>query len=481
MPAGTVAAVPVDLLALPARTHEPDLRARSAAAGVDGRLGAAVVAHVDRSRALGAQAAAVGLAFLAAGGPVGALALRVGRIDADGAAAVLAAALGLPLVGDDVIRRPDVDPMPIAWLAAAIGPVTMAELARTHPHLVGPVDGMPPTLRYEANRMLAGGGWGDRQLLFVDPAQGLAAEVLGDLTGADHVAVVVPGMGNTLEDFHVVLAKAEALRSAAAALHPPESLAVVAWLGYQSPGVPDVVLDDAARAGAPELVRLVAGLALAAPAATRTVIGHSYGSLVAGRALRGGLDADAVVLTGSPGVQADTAAELGDTPVYALRAPGDYVAWSEHFGPDPAGPDFGATRLSTGGVAGHGGYFDDGTAALRNLALVAVGRAGEASVVTPGRFERAVDAADDVHEILVEAQTDRVQDAAGAVAGTMSWFSDEVEQLLPQPVGDAVDDAQRIGGQLLEVANGFVDLTQRVTSPDLLGDVVGDAWAAFSD
>lgn len=478
MPSEVVAAVPVDLLALPARTHDADAAVRAAAAGIDDDLRAAVLAHVARSRCLMGRAATVGAALLAAGGGAGALALALSASGPPSEpAGVLAAALGLPETGDGIVRRPDIEPAAVAWLAAALGPAALAALARSHPHLIGPVDGMPVEVRYEANRILAGGG---DHLLFVDPARGRAAEVVGDLATADHVAVVVPGMGNTLERFDRVRAKAEALVSAAAALDPPESLAVVAWLGYDSPGVPSVVLDDAARAGAPDLVRLVEGLAVTAPAASRTVIGHSYGSVVAGRAAALGLDVDAVVFTGSPGVLADGAGALGPAPVYALRAPGDYVSWSEHFGPDPSGPDFGATRLSTGTVTGHVGYFDDGTDSLRNLALVATGRAAEATVVRPGRAERAVDRVDDVHERAVERPVDEVQAMASEVAGRVSWLADEVEDRLPTPVAGSIDRAQTAAGRLFEVANRFVDLTQRATSPDLVGDVVGDAWQAVS-
>jgi hypothetical protein len=512
MPPVTVAAVPLDLLDLATRTAEPDHRARAAVVALDARLaaagrsgtalGAAVTAHVGRARALAGRTAATGLAFLAAGGPAGTLALVLhlahpaGVADPEAAAAALAEALGLPAGGDGQMRRTGVDPLHVSWLAAAIGPSTLAQVARAHPHLIGPVDGMPVDLRYEANRLLAlrGAVAADaigahdraaalrdlaaphRRLLFVDAARGQAAEVLGELTGARHVAVVVPGMGNSLEGFAVVRAKAEALRSAAAALDPPASLAAIAWLGYASPGVPDMVLDDAARAGAPALVQLAGGVAVVAPTATMTVVGHSYGTLVTAHALRDGLDVDAVALTGSPGVRADDAEDLGETPVYALRAPGDYVALLERFGTDPTDPDFGATRLATGEFVGHRGYFDEGTESLRNLALVATGRAAEATVVRPGWGERAFDVAEDARTLVVETPVDLAQDAVGGGAGILSWLADEAEERLPDPVARVVDGTQDTAGVVLEVGDGLVDLGQRLTSPDLYGDLAGDAW-----
>jgi hypothetical protein len=446
---GTVAAVPVDLVAFPGRTEAADGDLEAAAGALPWPIGAAVVGHARRARDLAARTGAVGLAFLAAGGPAGFLALAVtGRpVDAAEAAGILGRSSGAP-------------PMAVAWLAAAFGPAVLAELARTRPELVGGLDGMPLETRFEANRELARRAGldeladPDRHLLLLDVAGGRIAEVVGDVATAEHVAVVVPGMGNDLEHFDVVLDKADAMRRTAAGLDPPEDLAVVAWLGYDSPTV-DVLWDGAAAGGGPALVRLVDGLAMANPTATRTVVGHSYGTLVTGVALRSGLDVDAVVLTGSPGVGAGSARELGDTPIYAERAPGDYVSYSEHFGPDPTGPDFGATRLATGDTAGHSGYFDEGGEALRNLTLVAVGRAGAATVLRPGWLETAVDAVDDVHEVTAEAPVDAAQellDVLGGLAG--------------------------VPDELLDLGDGVVDLGQRLTSPDLWGDVVIDAWGA---
>lgn len=459
---GRVSAVPLELLDMAPRTAGPDADVRVAGARLAAlapALAAATVAHAGRARELAHQAAGVGAAFLLAGGAAGALALAWwsagGGPLADGAALV-AAALGLDPRPGGRIERPGVDPRVVAAVAAMLGPAALDRLAATHPHLVGPVDGMPLAARYAANRRIAlDAGLDDlaapgRQLLYLDPVRGHVAEVLGDAARAEHVAVVVPGMGNELERFDVVLRKADALRAAAADLDPPADVATVAWLGYDSPTF-DVVLDDAARAGGPPLQRLVDGLATTNTAdATLTVVAHSYGSLVAGHAMRAGLDADAVAVTGSPGMGADRSADLGDAPVYALTAPLDAVAMTERFGVDPADTDFGATALATGAVF-HSGYFDAGSTSLRNLALVAAGRPEEATRVEPSAFDRAFEVLDDVHHRVVGAPVD----AAQAVVA-------------------------RVGGNGVEVANAVVDLAQRLTSPDFLGDALDDAWELVS-
>lgn len=505
-PAITVSAVPFELLGLRERTEQPEAAARASAFGLDaflaaaGRtpgLGTAVRDHLRRTGKLADDAAAAGMALLLAGGDAGALALALHAsglrlVGSSAAAIVLAGALGLDAEGAGV-ERPNVDPQVVAALVAALGEATVATVARTHPHLIGPVDGMPIHLRYEANRILAERAADrfdllglhrradvlrdlaapGRQLLYVDPGRGHAAEVVGDLSTASAVSVVVPGMGNELEHFDVVLDKAVALRDAAAALRPGEELVTVAWLGYDSPGVPEFVLDDAARAGGRHLARFLDGLTAGGldADATRTVIGHSYGSVVTGFALRDGVDVDAVAVTGSPGMGASSASELGDTPIYALGAQLDPVAAIERFGTSPTDDDFGATELSTGSGRWHAGYFDDGSVALTNLALVATGRAAEASR-PPASFASGFNELVEDLRGMQERPVDDVQRLLEEGAGVASDLTDWTEGFLPDPVAEVVDATQDAAGVAFEVGNGLVDGVQRVTSPGFWGDLI---------
>ena len=119
----------------------------------------------------------------------------------------------------------DPDPTAVAAFFKGLDPAVAEALAREHPELVGNLDGAPIPLRYTANaeaiedeiaRLRAAGvpdsdsrlrklielDDPDRRFLLFDPAgDGRAAEVFGDLTTARHVAVVVPGMNNDLNNF----------------------------------------------------------------------------------------------------------------------------------------------------------------------------------------------------------------------------------------------------------------------------------------
>ncbi|WP_440900238.1 alpha/beta hydrolase [Actinosynnema sp.] len=204
-------------------------------------------------------------------------------------------------------------------------------------------------------------------------------EVLGDLASAAHVAVVVPGSDVTEAGFdRTVGAMARAVRAEA----DRPDLAVVAWLGYETPsgvGV-DAASGRLARTGARALADHVATL----PGRVHLLC-HSYGTVVCGLAARElagrGVPVADVALTGSPGVRAGSAAELGaGTRVWAGRADADWIGRVPNtrlldlgHGPDPADPEFGARALPTGGVTAHDGYYAPGTESLRALARVAVG------------------------------------------------------------------------------------------------------------
>ena len=73
----------------------------------------------------------------------------------------------------------------------------------------------------------------DRHFLLFDPAgDGRAAEVFGDLTTARHVAVVVPGMNNDLNNF--TGGDAEKVQHQASQFDP-DQVATIQWLGYDTP------------------------------------------------------------------------------------------------------------------------------------------------------------------------------------------------------------------------------------------------------
>lgn len=232
----------------------------------------------------------------------------------------------------------------------------------------------------------------DRQFLAYDPSNGSrVVEVFGSLVEADHVAVLVPGMTNS--EFNHERGLAE---SARALQRDDRDVAVVAWLGYDTPGsgpfgtgmlTLEAVSDDFAVEGAAELAAFVAWLRKRRADAHVTVIAHSYGSVVAAiAAARHGLPADDLVVVGSPGVPVGSATDLKLNPgatVWAGLAPWDpidelagLVAPGEGLvhGTNPVDPRFGAVILDFDDSSGHGGYFDDeGVAVLTAVVTGAVG------------------------------------------------------------------------------------------------------------
>ncbi len=302
-------------------------------------------------------------------------------------------------------------------------------------------------------------------ILFLDPSgDGRIIEVYGDLETATKVAVVVPGIESTLAN------EARSLRQSAKHLYDEaramgdDDVAVVAWLGYDTPGLLGAPFEANAAVAARDLAAFVRNLDLGS-SVTTTVVAHSYGSLVTGIALRDfGLTVDNVVVLGSPGMDANRASELhlGPTHLYALRAPFDIVGWSEHFGRDPSDPRFGSTRLATGtgdhAPSGHSSYFDTGTVSLHNVAAVVARRPDLLAVHYPSRAERAADAVDDLWGVAVRRPVDDIQRIVDDVAG-----------IVPA------------AGTVIDAADQLIDLGQRVTSPDLWENVAEDVWQTLRD
>ncbi|WP_327381054.1 alpha/beta hydrolase [Streptomyces sp. NBC_01207] len=294
-------------------------------------------------------------------------------------------------------------PREVAAFFAGLDDAARRQLLRSHPLVVGNLEGAPLPLRYEANRIaVAATGKAryaslaapDRQILAFDPrGRGQVAEVFGDLEHAEHVSVIVPGSDNDAATYDAPrgpytgpAGMARALREATgngsgSGSGSGGATAVVAWIGYTTPV--GVGLDAAdgrlARAGAARLARFTAGLdAVGAP--DPVLFCHSYGSVVCGLAARH-TDAADLVAFGSPGMRADTAAALGTgARVWAARGPSDWIADVPNVefagighGADPTSAAFGARRVPAADVQGHTGYFMPGTQSLAAFATIAEG------------------------------------------------------------------------------------------------------------
>ncbi len=283
------------------------------------------------------------------------------------------------------------------------------------------------SLRFPSNaaRSLAQGS--DRQFLRVDAEDhGAVVEIFGDLSRAAHIAVIVPGMTNSLADYDpTTRIKGQDLAAAMGELDP--NVAVVAWLGYRTPdfsisGLLEGAGSDRARVGARDLLSDLELIRRMAPQAHLSLVGHSYGSVVVGETLLSEkmrtrvdrLAIEDVAVVGSPGMNTSSRRALGhlDTSVWAARVTGttarvridrsalwmlpvpgvlpfrvgpiglgplvvtppfprDVVPFAPFHGEDPSAKGFGAKGFSVAGAVNHSTYFVPGTLSLENLARIA--------------------------------------------------------------------------------------------------------------
>ncbi|XVV13517.1 alpha/beta hydrolase [Actinoplanes sp. CA-131856] len=350
------------------------------------------------------------------------------------------------------VARPDctASPAEVHKWWAGLSPAQRQWLLVTEPGVPAGLDGVPAADRDVANRLLldnrraeidraiadARGGDRDRlrevrdglaalsdrladgdgpraYLLRLDLAgEGRAVVALGDPDRAANVLTQVPGMTADLASFGGELSRAERVATRAAELGPRVASSAVLWLDYDAPDF----VDEAARprqaeAAAPVLRRFQEGLRAGheGPPARQTVLGHSYGSLVVGRAAAGpGIDADSVVFVGSPGVGVDSASDLHPRSgeVWSSTARNDVIQWAAvapdglardlatagavpvvgpwlafgrpeddlWFGRNPSDPGFGA-RVFDSAPKGHVGYWDPGNPALDTMAAITIGTA----------------------------------------------------------------------------------------------------------
>ncbi|MFF1408834.1 alpha/beta hydrolase [Streptomyces sp. NPDC058289] len=302
---------------------------------------------------------------------------RSGRLRRTLLAGIVAAAVVLPVSAAASPNVPAPAPAVLGESAAlpdrfAANLANLSEAART-------AENAGRTGRAAKLRAMEAGG-GARFLVFDGRGKGRAIEVFGDLESADRVAVLVPGSDTTLDTYQRFRAGAVALAQRLRAEHPRS--AVVAWLGYDTPGTvsPAVLTTGRADEAAAELGSFLPRLArLAAPQARLSLLCHSYGSVVCARTGTGSEVTD-MALFGSPGTGADSAAHLPTRArVWAGRGGADWISSVPHvrvggigFGTDPVDPAFGALPFAAGS-GGHSDYLKPGTESLNSLAGIVLG------------------------------------------------------------------------------------------------------------
>jgi hypothetical protein len=299
-------------------------------------------------------------------------------------AATLAPQPAAPIPGLLLARSPT----ELAQWWSGLSTSTREEVIARAPEVVGQLDGLPAWARDEANRLYLDRVLSDPEAEGRDAAEAVAREIAdreaagevvqlyqfvpeddlvalatGDLDTADAVAVVVPGIFTTpVDDLDDLADDATAISEAAVAAAPGMAVASIAWLGYRTPqALAPAATTHTAKVGGRALAAALDGLnAMRGPDPARTtVVAHSYGTVVTDHAAAapGPLQADVLVLNGSPGLDR-SAAELEVDEVYEATSASDYVTWLELHGEQTWESSFGAVSLPTAWNMGHTGYYD---------------------------------------------------------------------------------------------------------------------------
>jgi pimeloyl-ACP methyl ester carboxylesterase len=328
----------------------------------------------------------------------------------------------------------------VSSLWSSLDAASRSRLSSAAPRLVGSLDGFPAGVRNAANRLwvsqsvdqlkkqlptVAGRAVAEsdqhdlhmltmlqqalkptkngppRSLLSADPSgEGKAVIVLGNIQTADYVTYMVPGMFYTVDgqlgawtgDAADLYAQQVAWLKRLSATDPADAhktVAVVAWMGYQTPDLTNIGSLDLAYQARDALSSSVEALQQqrAGHLPYLTIVAHSYGSTAALMALtQYDFSVNALVLVGTPGSAAQSVKDLHVTGanVWVGAAAWDPVPTSAFFGSDPSAPSYGAHTMGVGGGTdvitgtplgqslGHNAYFDRGTESIRNMALIGI-------------------------------------------------------------------------------------------------------------
>ncbi|MFJ2865468.1 alpha/beta hydrolase [Kitasatospora sp. NPDC087314] len=325
------------------------------------------------------------------------------------------------------------DPQKSADWWKSLTPEQQSSYLALYPDKVGGLDGLPATVRDEANRLAldqeldglqAGNARGsgmtadeyntreqnlmklkeqldqhdsaaeDKQLFLLGfdakayDGDGKAIIAMGNPDTADHTAVMVPGTGTTIASTGGQLERINDMQESAkrAAKGTNEKVSVISWLGYDAPEIPlmqeaNVAVAGTTRAedGAEALRKFTQGTRVAQGDhhSHLSVFSHSYGTTLVGAAAAGGngLGADDIVAIASPGMTVQRADQLHIDPshFWTGRAADDPIelAAGLSLGDDPMIDRFGGNNFQTD-TSGHSGYWTAGSKSLENQGRIIV-------------------------------------------------------------------------------------------------------------
>lgn len=326
-------------------------------------------------------------------------------------------ALGLMGMRESDIPAPGTDPRTARTWWNGLTEEQRALYLSAHPERVGALDGLPIEHRHAANqlalrstieaRMVSDGPTG-RLVSLLDRLEaseygpqaerlylmgvnnnldGMGIVSVGNPDRAPHLGVaVVPGITTTLDDMNQQIDRARVIRQHADNLTPDVEgdVAVIAWLGYDTPGVVTSPAHGYADTAAPVLDRFVDGTLVAQegagnPHSHRTIIGHSYGSTVVGLAASqgNGLAVHDIIVAGSPGMRVDHVNQLHLDPRHVWAGQGllDPVPVIGPISHDtaPHTEGFGANRFVVDNW-GHTDYWRPDSVSLHNQARIMMGQ-----------------------------------------------------------------------------------------------------------
>ncbi|MFM9368254.1 alpha/beta hydrolase [Streptomyces sp. Da 82-17] len=311
---------------------------------------------------------------------------------------------------------PKDDPKAAAEWWKALSPEERQEYAALYPKQIGATDGLPSTVRDDANRTALAqelnllqegnikeaypgespdsynkrlenalklneqlnerdGAHKGKELYLLgydSKGDGRAIIAMGNPDTAAHTGVLVPGTNTDMNEVPGQVTRIGKLQSAAEKSSDDESVAMISWIGYDAPmakgdgGYDGVATDGRAHEAGPDLRRFTEGMRASheGPPSHTTVLGHSYGSTVVGAAASEGkgLGVDDVVVVGSPGMTVDHATDLQMDPehVWAGGAKDDSIIndfAGGTLGRDPLRENFGGNNFKVD-THGHSGYWD---------------------------------------------------------------------------------------------------------------------------